>query len=369
MAKATAAPRRSILLISTLALLAGCGDFDIDLRNNGANTSNAVVQETAPRPEADSRGVISYPSYQVVLARRGDRVSDVAARIGVPADQLARHNGVAPDAQLRAGEILALPVRIPAAGGNDITAIAGSAIERADGERSPQVLDPQGSEPIRHQVLRGETAYTIARLYNVSVRSLADWNGLGPELEVREGQYLLIPLAVASDAVTTAPLPGGATGTPTPPSAATPLPAEETTPPASTAAAAAPLPSPNLGQDRSATSARFVMPVQGSIIHGYQKGKNDGIDIAAGAGTAVGAAGDGTVAAITKDTDQVPVLVLRHDDTVLTIYSNIDQITVEKGDTVKRGQKIAVVRSGNPTFLHFEVREGFDSVDPLPYLQ
>jgi murein DD-endopeptidase MepM/ murein hydrolase activator NlpD len=35
---------------------------------------------------------------------------------------------------------------------------------------------------------------------------------------------------------------------------------------------------------------------------------------------------------------------------------------------VKRGEAIAVVRSATPPFLHFEVREGFDSVDPAPYL-
>ena len=52
-----------------------------------------------------------------------------------------------------------------------------------------------GPEPLRHQVTRGETAFTIARLYNVSAKDLADWNGLGPDFAVREGQYLLIPTA------------------------------------------------------------------------------------------------------------------------------------------------------------------------------
>ena len=28
-----------------------------------------------------------------------------------------------------------------------------------------------------------------------------------------------------------------------------------------------------------------------------------------------------------------------------------------------------VVRGADPAFLHFEVRQGFDSVDPVPYLQ
>ncbi len=111
------------------------------------------------------------------------------------------------------------------------------------------------------------------------------------------------------------------------------------------------------------------MPVSGKIIRGYQKKKNEGIEIAAAAGTAVAAAGDGTVAAITKDTEGVPILVVRHAGNLLTVYANIDAITVKKGDKVSRGQPIAEVRASDPAFLHFEVRQGFDSVDPMPYLQ
>ena len=111
------------------------------------------------------------------------------------------------------------------------------------------------------------------------------------------------------------------------------------------------------------------MPVQGSIIRGYQKKKNDGVDISASPGTPVGAASDGTVAAITKDTQGVPILVIRHAKDLLTVYANIDGIAVKKGDKVKRGQAIAKVRASDPAFLHFEVRQGFDSVDPMPYLQ
>ena len=110
------------------------------------------------------------------------------------------------------------------------------------------------------------------------------------------------------------------------------------------------------------------MPVQGSIIRPYKKGENEGIGIAAAAGSTVSAADDGTVAAITRDTDQVPILVLRHEGNLLTVYAGVDNIRVEKGDTVKRGQKIAEVRAADPSFLHFEVREGFDSVDPIPFL-
>ena len=44
-------------------------------------------------------------------------------------------------------------------------------------------------------------------------------------------------------------------------------------------------------------------------------------------------------------------------------------MSVCKGNKVKRGQSIAVVRAGTPAFLHFEVRNGADTVDPMPYLE
>ena len=222
--------------------------------------------------------------------------------------------------------------------------------------------------------MRGETAYSIARLYDVSVTSLAEWNGLGPDLAVREGQYLLIPVAVdgfsSSEAaapvvVADASEPGGTSIAPPPPSASTPLPADDTV-----AAAEVITPeSPDLAAEQTVTAAQMAFPVNGSIIREYAKGSNEGIDISAPVGTAVKAAAAGTVAAITRDTDQVPILVIRHDGDLLTVYANIDEITVEKGDTVARGQTVAKVRASDPSFLHFEVRDGFESVDPIDYLQ
>ena len=92
-----------------------------------------------------------------------------------------------------------------------------------------------GVEPVRHKVERGETAYTIARLYDVSVRSLADWNGLGSDLSVREGQYLLIPVALPDSgdnrqAAAATTQPGAGSPTPEPPSASRPLPENDNRP-------------------------------------------------------------------------------------------------------------------------------------------
>jgi murein DD-endopeptidase MepM/ murein hydrolase activator NlpD len=384
--------RLAVLAGGAIMALAACepdGTFDPDLRNFGRigfDTTAAARTATANRPAPDARGIISYPNYQVAVARKGDRVADVANRIGVDAGALARYNAVSPDAVLNKGEVLALPNRVAEPTGAatnpgaiqsdkiDITSLASSAIDRAEATQPATPVSapkPTGPEPTRHKVARGETAYSIARYYDVSVRSLADWNGLPADLAVREGQYLLIPVAAAkaparaSDPVTE---PGQGSQTPTPPSAAKPLPAEtppKASAPVDTSAA------PDLGSSRTAASgnSKFAMPVTGAIIRPYKKGKNDGVDIAAAPGTAVKAAEAGTVAAITKNTEQVPIVVLRHDGGLLTVYANLDGVTVTKGASVKRGQTIAKVRAGEPSFLHFEVRQGFESVDPMPYLQ
>lgn len=371
-----------IALGLSLPLLAGCvaSDLDFDLRPDRISTRSAVA--TAPRPEPDASGLITYESYQVAVARRGDTVAGVAARIGMDAEELARFNGRTTTDVLRADEILALPRRVTpgaAAGGRDIAAIASGAIDAAEARQGSTAVTAAplavqgGAEPVRHRVARGETAYSVARLYSVSVRSLAEWNGLGPDLAVREGQYLIIPLVIEQAAAQTGPTAPGATVAPLPPSSATPLPApiqQATLPERGTTPAPAPAPAaaqPPAPAPQATPSARFAMPVSGSIIRPYGNG-NEGIDIGAATGTQVRAAGDGEVAAITQDTDQIPILVVRHSDGLLTVYANIRNIRVARGDRVTQGQPIAEVGPGDPSFLHFEVRRGFEAVNPTRYL-
>ena len=108
--------------------------------------------------------------------------------------------------------------------------------------------------------------------------------------------------------------------------------------------------------------------MQGSIFHAYAPGTNEGIDIAAPAGTSVKAADAGTVDAVTTNTSGVAIVVIKHSDGLLTVYTNIDSLTVNKNDKVSRGQTIGKIRASDPSFLHFEVRRGLQSVDPTDFL-
>lgn len=386
---------RSVLTVTVaLGALTACapggGGLDWDLRGltgGGLDTSQAALGASERRPTPDARGVIAYPGYQVALARRGDSISSVAARLGMSADELGRYNALKPDDLLREGEVVALPRRVdadPVLGNNqqpgaivggtiapapiEVTSIASGALDRAG--NTPAKPAPVAEQPGRHRVQRGETVYSIARIYGVNVKALADWNGLGTNLDLREGQYLLIP--VASAAAPAAPArvnaPGTVSPTPVPPSAAKPLPAEKTQP---TASKPKETPnSPDLGKTRTAaSSSAFVMPADGKIIRPFVKGKSEGIDIGAAAGSPVRAVAAGEVVAITKDTGQVPILVMRHEGNLLSVYAGIDAVKVKKGDKVQKGQSIAVVRNASPAFLHFEIRKGVEALDPMTLLQ
>ena len=91
-------------------------NLDLDLRGNAGvlDTSDAARQATLARPEPDARGVISYPNYQVAVARRGDTPSAIATRVGGNVEVIARLNGLNPADNLLGGEILALPASLPA---------------------------------------------------------------------------------------------------------------------------------------------------------------------------------------------------------------------------------------------------------------
>lgn len=372
---------------AALALTACDKPVDFDLRGltDAFSTAPAANEaKTMAKPTPNAQGIVSYPNYQVAIAKRGDTIASVAARTGLPAGDLARYNGITEDVTLREGEVIALPRRVDGSSTTtragtiatgeriDITALAEEGISNAQNGKTTttvtqaQASDPiEGMEPVRHQVQRGETAYSIARKYGISVRALADWNGLGSDLAVTEGRYLLIPVKASEVSATTVESePGQGSPTPTPPSAAEPLP----DPAAAQPAPQETKPAADLGATQTTTTSEMVKPVSGAIIRDYDKTKSKFILFAATAGTPVKAAKDGTVKLISTNADGVKIMVIDHGGGLQTAYSFIDDIAVNKGDSVKRGQTIAKVTANEFNALQFMVFKGTQTVDPTPYL-
>ncbi|WP_118132581.1 peptidoglycan DD-metalloendopeptidase family protein [Oceanicella sp. SM1341] len=424
---------RSVLLTGIASVaLAACGGGDRDQPPADVTYQGSAPGSAAPAPatggQPDARGVITYPDYQVVIARDGDTLDAIAARIGLPVTSLASYNGLPTSWRPRRGDTLVIPPdsrvqaapapatsyagtspavaplsggspspnpgqgdlysaapltgaspqpAAPAASGSAWSPeLAESAIERAGSGATPVPgLAPAGApasqlqaglQPVTHTVTPGETVYSISRLYNVPVNAIADSNNLGRDFTVRPGQQLSIPLASAAAPGDAVNPPGQPQAITSPPSGADPLP--EPLPQAETPA------SPQLDQYRSTATAsgRLVTPVQGNVVKAYAPSgadRNDGIDIAAPAGSPVVAADDGEVALISNSLGGFgKILLIRHAGGLTTVYGRVDDVQVSKGDIVGRGQVIGSVAASDSPSLHFEVRRGAESVDPGGYL-
>lgn len=366
--------KSALACLAICAVLASCTSM-------GGSSSGAVIANAQP----DSRGVITYASYQVAVAREGDTLDTVASRVGTTPEELARLNALPSGYRLRTGEVLLLPDSVPRPAGTEgleTSSVSTETLEWSpetaaaaiDSAEAGQGTSPDGNpfsngqsqpliDPIRHRVEAGETAYSIARLYGVSVTALASWNGLDSDLTVRENQELLIPIVSDANRISgsTDTRPGETTAIAAPATAAQPLPADITT-------AAAP-DSPNLGQYRTPPGGRLDAPVSGSISRPYNASSPNGVGYAVAAGTNVRAAADGEVALISEELGGIGTIVLiRHQDDLMTTYSTLSEVTVTKGQQVSAGQVIGKVAPRDDPELQFDVFRGTESVDPTLYV-
>lgn len=118
----------------------------------------------------------------------------------------------------------------------------------------------------------------------------------------------------------------------------------------------------------AAVTSRFgprTHPILGTVrVH-------TGIDLRAGTGTPVRAAGDGEVILAGVRGGYGNAVVVGHGGNLATLNAHLSSILVSPGQQVKAGQIVGLVGStGMSTgpHLHFEVRIGGTPVDPLPYL-
>ena len=215
-----------------------------------------------------------------------------------------------------------------------------------------------------HVVKQGDTLYGIARLYGIEVSALAGLNRLAPPYGLRAGETLYLPAPVEppeKSSPTVVITPDGPEKPSTQTTAAAPPP-EETKP------------------TPRRVGRGFDWPVQGKIIEGYGAGPNgthnDGINIAARAGEPVRAADAGVVAYAGNELRGYGNLVLiKHFGGYMTAYAHNSQLLVRRGEAVKRGQEIAKAGSTGTVDtpqVHFEIRQGTRAIDPtslLPSIQ
>lgn len=235
-----------------------------------------------------------------------------------------------------------------------------------------------------YTVKKGDTLYSIALDHGLDYRDLADWNNIDPT-RIKVGQQLrLMPPA---GAVTTAPLksaPGAverrALGT----SAAGESDAVKLQPQAvrvpysdqaysqMASIKAEPETARQSDPPRAAGEIGWIWPASGKVLKGFNESANlKGIAIAGKLGQPVFASAPGRVIfSGTGIRGFGKLIVIKHNDTFLSVYGHNSQLLVKEGQAVTRGQKIAEMGNtdSDEVKLHFEIRRYGKPVDPMKFL-
>jgi murein DD-endopeptidase MepM/ murein hydrolase activator NlpD len=124
----------------------------------------------------------------------------------------------------------------------------------------------------------------------------------------------------------------------------------------------------------SPSSSGMVWPVSGTLTSGFgpRWGRmHEGIDIAGGSGTPIGAAAAGTVILAGWNGGYGNMVVVDHGGGISTGYAHMSSISVSVGQSVGQGTVVGgmgTTGSSTGVHLHFEVRVNGAATNPLSYL-
>ena len=204
------------------------------------------------------------------------------------------------------------------------------------------------AKPKVHIVKKGHTLYDIANCYEVSISDIMKINQLKNNDKIYLGDKLFIPLydntnQTNCNNITKVTITKEVNKT---------------------------------SEKKKNNNYSYMWPVKGKIISKFgllAKGlRNDGINICADIGNPVLAIESGKIVYAGNEIQAFGNLILiKHHNDKTSAYAHLDKINVKKGESVNKGQIIALVgNSGKVSIpqLHFEIRDKNGPLDPLKYL-
>ncbi len=203
----------------------------------------------------------------------------------------------------------------------------------------------------KHKVVKGETLYSISRYYETTVFTLAKYNNIKNVNNIEVGKELIIPKR--SKKIKKIKKKKWDSNFKT----------------------------KKIEKNKNETlrdtkSSKFIWPVKGKLLSKYGKSKegfyNDGINIDSKKGTKVISSKAGKVIYCGNEIPGYGNLILiKHSKNWITAYAHLNEVFTEKGKKVIKGETIGSVgNTGNVRSpqLHFEIRKGKESVNPLKLL-
>jgi len=249
---------------------------------------------------------------------------------------------------------------------------------------------PTDARPQFHIVRKGDTLYSIALDYGLDYRELAQWNAVTGANVIGIGQQLRLSPPPPPAAPTAAPLmsapvvqgrplegspiPGGDGSIKSQPLAVRAPYSDQTY---AQMATLKPEVSPRVEPQAPSgpggeENVAWGWPASGKVVGTFSDSANQrGIRIAGKLGQPVHASAAGRVIfSGTGIRGFGKLIVIKHNNTFLSVYAHNSELLVKEGQNVAKGQKIAEMGSTDTDAvrLHFEIRRLGKPVDPMKLL-
>lgn len=118
-----------------------------------------------------------FADFRRHVVRRGDTLSTIAARAGVPVDAILAMNEIKSVRALRPGTELVIPERVSRPAPSRGRAVAALPV-------------PRGHKAVTYVVKAGDTLYGISRQYDLPVEKIRRWNSIERVKNLRPGKRL-----------------------------------------------------------------------------------------------------------------------------------------------------------------------------------
>jgi len=280
------------------------------LAGTSPDSSSLVLLSPEDTDNTEAVGEISRTKLVEYTVQSGDVIGQIAERFGVSANTILWENSLTWNSTIRPGQKL-------------------------------NILQDSG---VTHTVVSGDTILAIAKKYQSDAEKIVEANKLADASDISIGEKLFIPDGVKPTRIVSS-----------------------YTPPSSNTSGAVP---PSASVD---SGSKLLWPVLSHRITQYYTWSHSGLDIGDKTGNPIYAAEAGKVEkAGWNNGGYGNYVIINHGNGLQTLYGHASKVLVSVGDSVSRGQTIALVgstgRSTGP-HLHMEVRLNGSRQNPLNYIK
>ena len=257
--------------------------------------------------------------------QKGETLYSISRKYGISVGELCSENNISTSAVIKTGQKLKIPTQ------NSSETKNTQKVEKTD----------------TYIVKKGDTLYGIAKRFGISVETLTILNKMSGSNTIKVGQVLTVPLATSENTN------------------------HEKQTSKSTTEKTTNLEDLQLTDSRTydknkKASKNLLWPVTAKEIQ-YLEGKVSGVSITTNLNESVNIIREGTVMFCGIYRGFGNVVFVQSKTGYMYVYTNLDKINVEKGDTVKLNEKIGTVavdtRTSKPQLLFMVFKNG-NPVDP-----